>query len=83
MRFIWGHALVYCFSQVDALWEGLCIYLAHVSLAVLRVGRQGGFSSHIVYVRLLAWLESSHLVVLFYKVFHTLDVCLIWLLRSV
>ena len=45
MRFIWGHALVHFLSLVEASSYGLHPYLAPVSTALLRVGRQGIYSS--------------------------------------
>ena len=46
MRFIWGHTILYLLSTVNAYSDGLNIYLALVSVALLGVGSRGGFSSH-------------------------------------
>ena len=46
MRFIRGHGLVHVLSLVNASSDGLHIYLALISAALLGVGLRGGFSSH-------------------------------------
>ena len=43
---MWEHALVHMLSPFDAYSESLYIYLVLVIVALLGVGRQGGFSSH-------------------------------------
>ena len=52
-------------STFDASLDGLHIYLELASAALLGVGRQGGFSSHSVYTRIMARLSSDHWVCLF------------------
>ena len=55
--------------------------LALSRAALLRFGRQGGFSYHIVYARHLSHLASTHWVVYFYKLYYNiLDFWLCWLL---
>ena len=64
-------------STVEASLEGLHIYLALISGALLSVGQIGGFSSHMVYICAMVRLESSHWVVYFYKVYsNILGICL-------
>ena len=59
MRFIRFHEVVHFLSPVDASSDGLYIYLALVSAALLGVGWQGRFSSHKVYTHLFLRMESS------------------------
>ena len=53
MRFIRFHEVVHLLSPVDAYSDGLYIYLALVSAAILGIDRNGGLSSHTDYTRLL------------------------------
>ena len=79
---LWGssEAILLCMflSPVDASSDGLYIYLARVSAALLRVVRRDGFSSHNVYTRLLARITSDRFFYKFY--FNTLYIYLCWIL---
>ena len=76
MRFIQGYALKHFLSPVDTSSDSLRIYLPLFSAALLGVGRQGGFSSHIFYTHLLVQMAYSRWVVLFLNVYsNTLAFC--------
>ena len=47
-------------STVDAFLDGLHMSLELVSVALLGIVQQGGFSSHIVYTRLMVRLSSEY-----------------------
>ena len=80
MKLIWGHALVHVL--VDESSDSLHIYLALLSVALLGVGRRGGFSSQIVYTHLLALMKSAH--VKKKKIYSTtLGICLRWIFSRV
>ena len=80
-----GHAIVHLWSTFDTLLRRSASFdLAIASVALFRVGRQGGFSSHIVNARPLVRLAFDYWVVYFYKVYsNTLDICLRWILIRV
>ena len=65
MRFIQSHALVHFLSSVGTSSDGLNICLVIVRAALIGVVQRGGFSSHEIYTRLMAWLASDQWVVLF------------------
>ena len=68
-------------STVEASSEGIHIYIALISVALLGVCQRGGLSSHMFYTCALLRLEYSHWVVYFYMVYsNTLVICLLFII---
>ena len=80
MRFIRVHALVHIFITGNASSDSLHISIAPFRIALLGVSWRGSFSYHMF--KTTFW-NVWNLPIFFYKVFHTLEICLRWILSRV